>query len=95
MLESLFNKVAKACNFIKKRLQHKCFPANIAKFLKTAFLYRTLLVAVSVGTLERNHQTNGTRKNVPGDKVIFRLHIIKALHTKLILKFPDYILSLK
>ena len=29
-----FIKVAglKACNFIKKRLQHKCFPVNIAKF---------------------------------------------------------------
>ena len=23
---------------IKKRLQHECFPENIAKFLKTAFL---------------------------------------------------------
>ena len=39
MLESLFNKVAglKACNFIKKRLQHRCFPVNIAKFLRTSF----------------------------------------------------------
>ena len=25
------------CNFIKKRLQHKCVPMNIAKFLKTPF----------------------------------------------------------
>ena len=35
MLESLFKKVAglKACNFIKKRPQHRCFPVNIAKFL--------------------------------------------------------------
>ena len=24
-----------ACNFIKKRLQHRCFPGNIAKFLRT------------------------------------------------------------
>ena len=38
VLESLFNKVAslKACNFIKKRLQHRCFPVNIARFLRTA-----------------------------------------------------------
>ena len=38
-LESLYDKVAdlKACNFIKKRLPHSCFPVNIAKFLKTAF----------------------------------------------------------
>ena len=40
MLESLFNKVAglKVCNFIKKRLQPRCFPANIAKFLRAAIL---------------------------------------------------------
>ena len=39
MLESHFNKVAalKACNFIKKRLQHRCFLVNIAKFIRTAF----------------------------------------------------------
>ena len=24
----------KACNFIKKRLQHKCFPVKFAKFLR-------------------------------------------------------------
>ena len=36
---SLFNKVAglNACNFLKKRLQCKCFPVNIAKFFKTSF----------------------------------------------------------
>ena len=40
MLESLFNKVAilKANDFIKKRLKHKCFPVNIAKFLRTLIL---------------------------------------------------------
>ena len=31
----------KACNLIKKRLQHRCFPLNIDKFLKTAFLQNT------------------------------------------------------
>ena len=43
MLDSLFNKVSglKACNFIKKRLQRKCFSVNIAKFLRTAFLQNT------------------------------------------------------
>ena len=36
VLESLFKKVAalQACNFIKKRPQHRCFPVNIAKFLR-------------------------------------------------------------
>ena len=27
-----------ACNFIKKRLQHRCFPVNIAKFLRGPIL---------------------------------------------------------
>ena len=42
-LESLFNKVAglMASRFIKKSLKHRCFPVNIAKFLKTAFLLNT------------------------------------------------------
>ena len=40
MLESFFNKVSglQACIFIKKRLQRKCFPVNIAKFLRTSIL---------------------------------------------------------
>ena len=38
-----FNKVAdlEACNFIKKRLQHRCFPVNIAKFLRAPILKNT------------------------------------------------------
>ena len=37
---NLFNKVAglQTCNFIKKRLQHGCFPVNIPKVLGTVFL---------------------------------------------------------
>ena len=40
VLESLFNKVAylRACSFTKKRLQGRCFPANIVKFLRTSIL---------------------------------------------------------
>ena len=40
MLKSLFNKVAdlKVWNFIKKKFQHRCFPVNIAKFLKSLIL---------------------------------------------------------
>ena len=34
------------CNFIKKRLWHRCLPANFAKFLRT-FFYRKLLVTAS------------------------------------------------
>ena len=40
MLESLFIKIAdlKACNFVKKTFQPKCFSVNIAKFLRGAIL---------------------------------------------------------
>ena len=39
MLKSVFNKVAgqKACHFIKKRHQHRCFLVKFAKFLGTSF----------------------------------------------------------
>ena len=44
MLESLFNKNAglQVYNFTKKRLKHRCFPVNIAKFLRTAFFIEHL-----------------------------------------------------
>ena len=29
------------CNFIKKRLQHRCFPVKLAKFLRTPFFKNT------------------------------------------------------
>ena len=35
---------SKACNFIKKRLQHMCFPMKFTKFLRTTFFYRTPLL---------------------------------------------------
>ena len=43
VLESIFSKAATlvACNFIKKRLQHRCFPVNIAKFLRKFYLKNT------------------------------------------------------
>ena len=31
-----------ACNFVKSKLQHRCFPVNIAKFLRTAFFIEHL-----------------------------------------------------
>ena len=38
-VEVFFNKIAglQACNFIKKRLQHRCFPVKFTKFLRTPF----------------------------------------------------------
>ena len=43
MLEFLFNKVAglQACNFIKKRLQYKCFFVKVAKSFRASFLQNT------------------------------------------------------
>ena len=45
MLESLFNKVVclETCNFIKNRHQHRCFPVNFEKFLRTSFEQNTSL----------------------------------------------------
>ena len=39
VLEPNFSKVAGLifCNFIKKRLRHRCFPVKFAKFLRTTF----------------------------------------------------------
>ena len=37
VLQNNFAIFLNACNFIKKRLQHRCFALNIAKFLRTAF----------------------------------------------------------
>ena len=53
VLESLFNKVAglETYNFIQKRLQHRCFPVSIAKFLRTPIsknVYKRLLLLVVI-----------------------------------------------
>ena len=34
----LKNRCPQTCNFIKKRLQHRCFPVKLGKFLRTPFL---------------------------------------------------------
>ena len=51
---SLFNKVAglQCRSFIKKRLQHSCFPVNIAKFLRAPVLkiiFKRLLLFMFLG----------------------------------------------
>ena len=45
MLESLFDEAAglNTFNFIKRRLQHKLFPVNIAKLFRTASFIEHLL----------------------------------------------------
>ena len=46
-ISNFTGKNLKACNFIKKRLQHKCFPIKFEKFLRTPFFYRAPLMATS------------------------------------------------
>ena len=63
IVEASFYKVAglKACNFIEKRLQHKCFSVNIAKFLRTSILNnmceRLLLTPPSPPPILANRQS--------------------------------------
>ena len=59
VLESLFKEVAglQACNFIKNRIQHRCFPVNITKFLRTPFFkehLRWLLLKSILHKIQRN-----------------------------------------
>ena len=59
VLESLFNNVSglRACNFIKKRLEHRCFPVNFAKFLRRSFLIEQLRwLLLSLRPMPRNGQ---------------------------------------
>ena len=44
-----FNKAAglRPAILLKRRLSHRCFPMNFAKFLRTPFFYRTTPLAAS------------------------------------------------
>ena len=49
-----------ACNFIKKRHWHRCFPVNFAKFLRTPFLQKTsgrLLLKINLVKLFGNNHS--------------------------------------
>ena len=61
MLESFFNNFAglQAHNFITKRLQHRCFPVNIVKFLKTSILkdiFERLLLNLLIQSWRNNRK---------------------------------------
>ena len=53
VVETLFYNVAgiQACNFIKKRLKHRCFPVNIAKFSRTPILKSILEQLLLIGKI--------------------------------------------
>ena len=52
VLESLFNQVPglQCCNIINKRLQHKCFHVNIAKYLENTYFEEHMRTAASEDT---------------------------------------------
>ena len=53
------NTCAGTCSFIKKRLQHRSFPMNIAKFLKTTFSQNTSgQLLLKKGRLENSKLSN-------------------------------------
>ena len=47
-----------ACNLIKKRPQHRCFPLSVTKFLRTAFCCRAPLTAASAEAYLRPCQSS-------------------------------------
>ena len=65
LLQSLFNKVAglQTCNFITKRLQHRCFPVNIVKFLRKPILKNNLRTADSGEPPKKWKKENKKNKN--------------------------------
>ena len=79
-LKSLFggdwNKVVghKACNFINKRLQHRCFPVNITKFvvtpvLKNSCVWLLLKIIIQKDFLEKaTGHSNYYMTNMDGQK---------------------------
>ena len=56
-LSTLNNKMAsKACNFIKKRLWHRCFPVSFVRFLRTPFLTEHLWFLFHPVSLNKNRK---------------------------------------
>ena len=84
MLESLFKKVTglKACHFIKKRSQHRYYPANIAKVLRLPILKNIcewVLFDCFIGSLlhgpkgSRSGLYDGVRLQEPSNRSSFLL----------------------
>ena len=82
MLESLFDKVAvlQPSNFIKERLQHRCFPLNITKFLKTPILKNSerLLLIIVISSQESNQMQRCFETLVQ----VFSVNFVKFLITR-------------
>ena len=59
MLEPLFNNVGglQACDFIRKRFQHLCFPMKFTKFLRT-HIWKSICERLPVFVLPQYTATN-------------------------------------
>ena len=68
MLEFLFNKFAdlQTGNFITKRLEHRCFPVNIAKFLKTPIL-KDIFERLLLNSVIQSGRNNRKNRDVSND----------------------------
>ena len=68
MLESLFNKFVglQTGNFITKRLEHRCFPVNIAKFLKTPIL-KDIFERLLLNSVIQSGRNNRKNRDVSND----------------------------
>ena len=104
MLKSPFKKVPalKAGYFIKKRLQHRRFPVNIAKNFKNIYFQKTAASAHSVSNLEKwetenikLHQGDGLISGIfrsspsKGLKKILVLNIISNSKKTYLVKFAN------
>ena len=75
----LIKRGLQACNFIEKRLQHRCFPVNIAKFLRTPISSCLFISPVSSYQLINCSFTlHRSRKN-------FRIHSLPFYNEALVL----------
>ena len=83
MLKSLFIKVTglRVCNFIKKRIQRRCFPVN---FERTLSFYRTL--TASLNGLFENHSNFGVDWYVLGARVT----MLNPFNAKISFLYPLY-----
>ena len=94
VLESLFNKVAslKAWNFIKKRLQQRYFPVNVAKLLRTSILknmFEWLLPSIS-SILQYNSSGNCYviwHDNLLTFSLLILRYLIVGIHPKIIISW--------
>ena len=50
LLADILQNRCQACNFIKKRLQHRCFPMKFTKSLRTPFLQNTSIMMAASGS---------------------------------------------